>query len=130
MRRAVQDKALKEQRYEFRQWKHWRRERFEELLKGPYAEPARALVEFCKTITTGPTALIEHVKRGPWRDADPNVRVEILTLVAAVIIARREKLETITGCTTQPLSNSARVAGLRFFRVSGNVPAVPANGGE
>jgi hypothetical protein len=92
-RKAAQDKALKERAYELRQWRRWRRERFEVLLKGEYAEPARALVEFTKTNMTGPTALIEFVKAGPWHNADSDVRVEILTLVAAVITARREKLE-------------------------------------
>jgi hypothetical protein len=93
-RRAARDKALKERAYELRQWRRWRRERFETLLSGEYAEPARALVEFCKT-TNSPAALIEHVIAGPWRGADSSVRVEILTFVAAVITARREKLEQV-----------------------------------
>ncbi len=88
--KARQQKALAEQRYEFRQWKRWRRERFEELLKGPHAEPARALVEFCKTVTS-PTALIEFVKAGPWSDADADTRIEVLTFVDAVITKQRER---------------------------------------
>jgi hypothetical protein len=89
-RRAAQDKALKERAYELRQWRRWRRERFEELLNGPYAEPARALVDFCKTVTSS-TALIEFVKAGPWSDADTNVRIEVLTFVDAVITKQRER---------------------------------------
>jgi hypothetical protein len=91
MRKTAKDKALKERAYELRQWRRWRRERFEELLNGPYAEQARALIEFCK-IMNSPTALIEHVKTGPWRDADPDVRAEILAFIDAVIIARREDM--------------------------------------
>jgi hypothetical protein len=87
-----QQKALAEQRHEFRQWKRWRRERFEELLEGPYAEPARALVEFCKTTMTGPTALINFIAAGPWSTADMDTRIEILAFVDAVIIKQRERM--------------------------------------
>ena len=56
-----------------------------------YAEPAHALVEFCKTATS-PTALINFIKAGPWSDADANVRIEILTFVDAVITKQRERM--------------------------------------
>jgi hypothetical protein len=36
-------------------------------------------------------ALIAQLERGPWRDADPNVRFEILALVDERIIALRER---------------------------------------
>jgi hypothetical protein len=68
------------------------------------------LVEFCKT-TNSPTALIEHVKAGPWRGADSSVRVEILTFVAAVITARREKLEQV------PYDDPLPVAPLNTFLI-------------
>jgi hypothetical protein len=83
--------ALDEKRHELRQWKHWRRERLDALLTGPYAEPAQALLAFLKTMTS-PTALIDFIKAGPWRDADESVRFEILSLVDAVIIKRRERM--------------------------------------
>jgi hypothetical protein len=86
-----QQKALAEQRYEFRQWKRRRRERVEALLAGPYAEPVRALLAFLKTMT-GPTALINFVTAGPWADAGADVRFEILALVDAVIVQRRERM--------------------------------------
>ena len=46
---------------------------------------------FCKTMTT-PTALINLVKAGPWSNASPDVRFEILALVDAVIFKRRERM--------------------------------------
>lgn len=91
MRSTAKEKALKERRTELRLWKLWRRERLEALLAGPYGEPARALLAFFKTMT-GPTALIDFVKAGPWSDADPDVRFEILALVDAVTIAHRERM--------------------------------------
>lgn len=89
--RTKQQKALAEQRYEFRQWKRWRRERLEALLQGPYGGSTQALLAFFKTMT-GPTALINFIEAGPWRDADPNVRFEILALVDAVIMKHRERM--------------------------------------
>jgi hypothetical protein len=80
------------QRYEFRQWRRWRRERVQELLDGPYAEPARALLAFLRTMTT-PTALIDFIRSGPWVDTDEDTRFEILALIDATIITRREKME-------------------------------------
>lgn len=87
----AREKALREQRFEFREWKLWRRERIGVLLTGEHAEAVRALLTFCKNMT-GATALIEHVKSGPWRDADKGVRAEILSLVSTIIIKRREQL--------------------------------------
>jgi hypothetical protein len=84
-------KAITEQRFEFRQWKRWRRERFEALLQGPYTESVQALLTFSKTMP-GPTALIDFVKTGPWSDANADVRFEILALVDAMIIRRREHM--------------------------------------
>jgi hypothetical protein len=89
--RTRQQQALAEQRHEFRQWKRWRRERLEALLAGPYAEPAQALLTFVRTMTS-PTALVDFIRSGPWCDADADVRFEILALVDAVIIKRRERM--------------------------------------
>ena len=91
MRKTQQQKALAEKRIELRLWKKWRRERIEGVLDGPFGEPTRALLAFCKTMTT-PTALINLVKAGPWSNASPDVRFEILALVDAVIVKRREKM--------------------------------------
>jgi hypothetical protein len=79
------------QRYEFRQWRRWRRERVQELLDGPYAEPAHALLAFLKT-TPAPTALLEFVIRGPWATADPETRAEILALLDRHIVTQRERM--------------------------------------
>jgi hypothetical protein len=90
-RLSARDKELRDQRTEFRLWKCWRRERLDALLAGRYAEPAQALLAFFKTMTS-PTALIEYIASGPWGDADPDVRFEILALTDAVIIRRRERM--------------------------------------
>src|SRR5262249_26028720 len=74
-----------------RAWRRHRRERLAALLAGPYAEAVRALLDFLKSMT-GPSALIDFVKQGPWRDADPDVRTEILMLLDAVIVKRRERM--------------------------------------
>jgi hypothetical protein len=69
----------------------WRRERLAELLDGPYCEAARTLRGFLNEmkISDGP-ALVAAVKAGPWRDADPDTRHEILRLVDDAIVALRE----------------------------------------
>jgi hypothetical protein len=90
--KTKQQKALAEKRAELLLWRQWRRERVDALLVGPYGEPARALLAFLKTMTK-PTALIEFVKAGPWSDTDADVRFEILSLLDAVIVKRREHME-------------------------------------
>jgi hypothetical protein len=84
-----EQKALAEHSQQLRQWKSWRRERLENLLAGPYAEPTRALLAFLKTMST-PSALVAFIKSGPWNDADADVRSEVLTLIDTAIVARRE----------------------------------------
>jgi hypothetical protein len=86
---SARNKERREQGIEFRLWKRWRRERLEALLTGPYAVSVQALLAFLKTMT-GPTALLDFIRSGPWCDADGDVRFEVLALVDAAIIARRE----------------------------------------
>jgi hypothetical protein len=101
--RTKQQQALTERRIELRQWRCLRCERLDSLLAGPYGEPAQALLAFLKTMTR-PTALIDFVKAGPWANADADVRFEILALLDAKIIRRRERMElepfddTLPGC--------------------------------
>jgi hypothetical protein len=90
-RRSEAEKKLADDARLLRAWRRHRRERLEALLAGPYAEAVRALLSFCKTITT-PTALINFITSGPWIDADMDVRAEVLALVDAVIIRRRERM--------------------------------------
>lgn len=40
----------------------------------------------------GPTALIDFIASGPWSDADADTRFELLALVDATIIRRREHM--------------------------------------
>jgi hypothetical protein len=84
-------KILGERRIELRLWRSWRRERLDALLAGSYGDATRALLAFFKTMTR-PSALIAFIERGPWADADSDVRFEILALVDAVIMKRREKI--------------------------------------
>lgn len=104
--RTKQQKALAEQRYELRQWRRWRRERVEEVLlkNGLYAEPTQSLLAFCKTVA-GPSALIEFVKAGPWSDADADTRFEILSLLDAAIVKRRERIGLPSFDDTLPWSD-------------------------
>jgi hypothetical protein len=85
------EKKLAGQRLEYRLWKRWRRDRLDALLAGSYGVPAKALLAFFKTMT-GPTALIDFVRSVPWSSADESTRFEVLTLVDAVIMKRREKM--------------------------------------
>jgi hypothetical protein len=85
------EKKLADDAHQLRAWRCWRRECLEALCAGPYAEAAQALLDFLKTMTR-PSALIDFVEQGPWRDADANVRAEGLTLVDAVILRRRERM--------------------------------------
>jgi hypothetical protein len=89
--RTRQQKALAEQHLEFRLWKRWRRERLDALLAGPYAEPAQELLVHLKTVTS-PTGLIACIDSGPWVSADADTRFEILSLLDAMIMKRREKM--------------------------------------
>ena len=88
---ARRQKALTEQRFEFCQWKRWRRERLEVLLAGPYGEAVQSLLTFCKAAAS-PSALIDFVKVGPWHTADADVRFQILSLLDAAIMKRREQM--------------------------------------
>jgi hypothetical protein len=88
---ARQQKELREQHIKLRMWKRWRRERVEALLSGPYSAAARDLLETLRTMTT-PSSLLDAVAVGPWSGIDITTRQEILALIDAAIIARREKL--------------------------------------
>jgi hypothetical protein len=88
---SAADKKLADDARLLRAWRHWRRERLETLLTGSYAEPAQALLVFLKTMSSA-SALVDFVKRGPWRDADGDVRAEVLSVIDAAIVAQREKL--------------------------------------
>jgi hypothetical protein len=61
------------------------------LLTGPYAEPAQALLTFLKNMKS-PSALLDFITAGPWCGADEDVRFEILSLVDAMIVRRRERM--------------------------------------
>jgi hypothetical protein len=88
---AAAEKNLADNSRLLRAWRRWRRERLNALLAGPYGAPVQALLAFLKTVT-GPTALIDFVRSGPWSGADENTRYEVLSLLGAVITKRREKM--------------------------------------
>jgi hypothetical protein len=73
-------------------WARQRRERVDILLAGPHGKAASALVAFLKAMTLDQApALIELVEDGPWRDADPDTRFEVLALVDVAIVNLRER---------------------------------------
>ena len=91
-RRAVekQEKALADRDRMVLPWRKWRRERIDELLAGPHGAAAQELVQFLEQLESAP-ALIEFIKRGPWRNADDDRRFLILGLIDTAITEVREK---------------------------------------
>jgi hypothetical protein len=90
-RQSARDKELREQRLEFRLWAKWRRQRVEQLCNGPHGDAAQALLLFSKTVPA-PSALLDFIARGPWAGTDADTRYEILSLLDAMIIKRRERM--------------------------------------
>jgi hypothetical protein len=73
-------------------WKRYRAERIEELLTGPYAKAAHALIVFLGTMTgTDEAALIDLVKGGPWHSAPDDIRFEILVLIDTALTSQRKR---------------------------------------
>jgi hypothetical protein len=90
-KRAV-DKAEAERDTLSKLWHARQREQRDELVNGPYGEPAQKLIDFLKTMTIGSAAsLVEIVSNGPWRTADGDTRFAILRLVDDAITALRER---------------------------------------
>jgi hypothetical protein len=86
------DAALEERTRLLRAWRAWRRERVEELVSGPHGAAAQALRGFLAKMKLGDAAaLITAVQAGPWREADPDVRFEVLAMVDRAIVALRER---------------------------------------
>jgi hypothetical protein len=85
----AKEKALKERRIGLRMWRHWRRERLETLLHGPYGGAVRTLLVLLKR-SPKPATLLAAIRIGPWAEADADTRFEILALVDAAIVKRRE----------------------------------------
>lgn len=73
-------------------WRRWRDEQREALLAGPHGDAARSLIAFLKTMTLDQgAALVATIEQGPWRQADTDVRFEILSLIDGVIVTLRER---------------------------------------
>ena len=86
------ERKLAEREQTYRLWKHYRAERIGELLKGPYAKAAHQLIVFLGTMQPDDApALIDLIKRGPWRAADADTKFEILALINAALTSRRER---------------------------------------
>jgi hypothetical protein len=86
------DAAIEERTDLHRAWRAWRRGRVEELMAGPHGAAARALREFLAKMKIGDAAaLIVAVGAGPWREADADIRFEVLSLVDHAIAALRER---------------------------------------
>jgi hypothetical protein len=89
-RTEKQDKELADRDRQARAWRKWRRERINELLAGPHGAAAQELMQFLEQLESAP-ALIEFVKRGPWRNADDDTRFLVLGLIDIAITEVREK---------------------------------------
>jgi hypothetical protein len=91
-RAKAEEKALQERDDLFRLWTQWRHERVETLLSGPHGAKAQALLAFLQkmSLDDGPQ-LIELVRAGDWRHADPDTRFEILSLINTALVALRER---------------------------------------
>jgi hypothetical protein len=91
-REKAKEKALTERDDLFRLWKHWRRERLEALLTGPYGAKAQALLAFLQTMSLddGPQ-LIELARAGDWHRTSCDTRFEILSLINTALTALREQ---------------------------------------
>jgi hypothetical protein len=86
------DAAIKERTDLHRAWRAWRRERVEELMAGPHGAAARALRQFLAGMKIGDAEmLLAAVESGPWRDADADIRFEVLRLVGHAIMRVRER---------------------------------------
>jgi hypothetical protein len=84
------EKKLAEREQTHELWKAYRAERIQELLEGPYAKAAHELLVFLGTMPADETALIDLVKRGPWRVAPDDIRFEVLALIDTALISQRE----------------------------------------
>jgi hypothetical protein len=84
-------KRLEERNKLFRLWQKWHREQADKLLAGEHAAAARELIGFLENLTlaSGP-GLIELVRRGPWREADPDIRYQVLSLIDNALAQLRE----------------------------------------
>jgi hypothetical protein len=84
--------ALEERSELFRRWQTWHRQQVEELRAGPYAGAVQELAGFLEgmCLTSGGD-LIELVRRGPWRDVDPDTRFQVLRLIDAALMQLRER---------------------------------------
>jgi hypothetical protein len=84
-------KALQERNHLFREWQKWHKERKDELLGGPWGEPARELADYLERMTPeDASALVSMVEHGPWREADADTRFLVLALIDHSVIYLRE----------------------------------------
>jgi hypothetical protein len=84
-------KKLDDQQIQFGLWKKWHHKQTKKLLTGPYKTPAGTLSRFLANMTLQhDPELIELIKRGPWRDSDPDTRYLVLSLIDSRIVYLRE----------------------------------------
>jgi hypothetical protein len=73
-------------------WSAWRRERIAALIGRPYGEAAQTLCELLDDMTIGDgAALVAAIRTGPWRDANPDTRHEVIAMVDRAIMRLRER---------------------------------------
>lgn len=87
------EKAEREKHQQVRLWRAWQREKEAGLLNGPYSARVRALRDFTRTMTIDSAPeLVGLVEKATWlRQADKDVRGEVLSLIGNAIIRLRER---------------------------------------
>jgi len=108
-------KALDERDTQVTVWRSWRRERRDALLGGPHGADTRVLLDFLQTMSLASAAeLVDAVGRGPWQQADSDVRFEVLSLVDDAIVALRERHDLPPFDDALPFSDEAPTAFLQL----------------
>ena len=85
-----QEKTLEERDRPLRMHARWRAEAVKALLAGPHGTDARAVLDFLERMDASAAGLIKHVRAGPWRTADKDIRFLILAIVDAALTRLRE----------------------------------------
>jgi xanthine/CO dehydrogenase XdhC/CoxF family maturation factor len=87
---ARREKAAEERAQLSAAHRRWRKDQIAALLAGPHG--AQALVEFLNSMDLqAEPELLEHVRSGPWHDADEDTRFLILVIIDAALVRLRER---------------------------------------
>jgi hypothetical protein len=87
----ARDETLEKRNRMVALWCRWRQQQVDDALLGPHGSALAELMQFLGglTLETEP-ALVELVRKGPWRSADPDTRYLIMRLVGSRLAELRE----------------------------------------